>query len=64
MTLTVHNVAGQEVTRLVDQVLDAGSYHVTWDGTDSQGVKVGSGVYVFRMVAGSFAESKRVTLLK
>ena len=64
VTLTVHNVAGQEVARLVDQVLDAGSYHVTWDGTDSQGVKVGSGVYVFRMVAGSFAESRRVTLLK
>ena len=64
VTLTVHNVAGQEVARLVDQVLDSGSYHVTWDGTDSQGVKVGSGVYVLRMVAGSFAESKRVTLLK
>ena len=64
VTITVHNVAGQEVARLVDQVLDPGSYHVTWDGTDSQGVKVGSGVYVFRMAAGSFAESKRVTLLK
>jgi photosystem II stability/assembly factor-like uncharacterized protein len=62
--LTLYNVAGQVVRRLVDQEQIAGSYRVTWDGTDEQGREVGSGVYLCRLAAGAYQQTRRLALLK
>jgi M6 family metalloprotease-like protein len=43
--LVVYDVAGRVVRKLVDRQHTAGSYEVTWDGRDAQGVGLGSGVY-------------------
>jgi len=61
----VYNMAGQEIAVLADQAMHAGTYRISWDGRDTNGQAVGSGVYLYRVQAGDrFAESKRMTLLK
>jgi flagellar hook assembly protein FlgD len=63
--LTVYNLLGQEVVRLVDGVKQAGRYSVRWDGRNGQGQTVSSGVYLYRMTSSTgFSETKRMTLLK
>ena len=65
LTLTVYNLLGQEVIRLVDEVKAAGRYSVTWNGTNAHGVGVASGVYLYRLTsAAGSSELKRMTLLK
>jgi len=48
VTLTVYDVTGRVVRRLVDEVRPAGRHAVTWDGTDGTGRSVASGVYIVR----------------
>jgi hypothetical protein len=50
---------GEEVTTLVSQELPAGSYRSRWDARG-----VSSGVYFYRLVAGSFVETKKMLLLR
>jgi hypothetical protein len=65
VTLTMYNLLGQEIIRLVDQVQPAGPYAVTWNGRNTQGVSVASGVYMYRLTTDSgFQTTRRVTLLK
>ncbi|MCB0277043.1 MAG: hypothetical protein KDI06_19650, partial [Calditrichaeota bacterium] len=42
----------------------AGVYNYLWDGNNEAGVKVASGVYLYRMVAGNHVQTKRMILLK
>jgi flagellar hook assembly protein FlgD len=62
--LTLYNVAGQVVRRLVDQEQAAGRYHVVWDGKDDQGRDMVSGVYLYRMQAAPFQQTRRLVLVK
>ncbi len=49
VSLTVYDVTGQLVRTLVDQRIEAGMHSVTWDGRDSNGENVASGVYFYRL---------------
>ncbi len=62
--LDVINVLGQEVRTLVDEQLPAGEHSVVWDGTDSKGRQVSSGVYFYRLHAGEMTETRQMILLK
>ena len=62
--LSVYNAVGQEVVRLADELLEAGVYQANWDGRDKSGQQVSSGVYMYTLKVGDFAETKRMTLLK
>lgn len=62
--LDVFNLLGQKVRTLVDDQLGAGFKRVEWDGKDDNGADVASGVYLYRIKAGSFVESKKMMLLK
>jgi len=65
VTLTIYNLLGQRVIRLVDQVQVAGRYEAVWYGTHTRGAGVASGVYLYRIVSGSgYTDTKRMTLLK
>ena len=62
--LVIYNQIGQYVTTLVDQPMNAGEYQVSWNGLDSKGRPVSSGLYFYRMVAGSEQLVGKMTYLK
>lgn len=57
-------MAGRRVDTLHAGPQVAGTHAVTWNGTDSEGRRVASGVYLFRMQAGGRTYVTRGTLLE
>ena len=64
VAIEIHNILGQRIRTLVDRDMPAGSYTVTWDGTDDSGSRVASGVYLYRIDAADFVSTKKMILLK
>jgi hypothetical protein len=64
VTLNIYNLAGQKVVALIDRYQDAGMYSVRWDGRDSDGKMMSSGIYFYRLSAGDFIESRKMILMK
>ena len=62
--LTLFDVAGRKVRSLAAATLPAGAHDVVWDGRDDRGHSVGSGVYFYRLEAGSRILSRKMTLLE
>ena len=62
--LTIYNIRGQKVQTLVNEVKQPGSYKIEWNGKNSYSLEVGTGLYVVRMEAGEFIESKKILLMK
>jgi hypothetical protein len=63
-TLRVYDLAGRLVATLVDEVLDGGEYEPVWNGQDSQGARVASGVYIVELRSGGGERSRMVTLIE
>jgi photosystem II stability/assembly factor-like uncharacterized protein len=64
VTLRIFNVAGQEIRTLVREQQNTGVYRVRWDGKDDSGRSVASGLYFYRIKAGSYVASRKMTLIK
>jgi hypothetical protein len=64
VSVKVYNLLGQEVRRLVSEEKGVGVYQATWDGKDNVGTEVPSGMYLYKMVAGSFSETKKMMFMK
>ncbi len=64
VTLSVFNILGQEVRRLIDNSLAAGTYRLEWDGKTSGGQDAGSGVYFYKLTSGDVVISKKMVLLR
>jgi hypothetical protein len=62
--LVVYNLLGQAIRTLVDEEQAAGTFTAEWDGVNEHGVSVGSGVYVYRLEAGTFVQNRKMMLLK
>jgi hypothetical protein len=58
-TLKVFNILGQEVATLVNGETEAGSYEMTWNASG-----LSSGIYLYRLQAGKFIETKQMILLR
>jgi parallel beta-helix repeat protein len=59
VTLKVYDLLGREVATLVDEMRNAGSYDETFDAS-----RLASGVYVYKLVAGSFTLSRKLLLMR
>ena len=64
VSLIIYNLLGQEVKNLLQTSKPAGSYTITWDGTDNTGQQAGTGIYLYRLFAGDYTLSKKMLLLK
>jgi hypothetical protein len=59
VTVKVFNLLGEEVATLASQELNAGRYTVDWNANNAP-----TGVYFYRLTAGSFVDTKRMMLMK
>ena len=57
--LIVYDILGQEITTLVNEQLQPGTYEVTFDGSN-----LPSGVYFYRILSGDFSGIKKLLLVK
>jgi hypothetical protein len=65
LSLTIYNLVGQEVVKLVNnELLNAGSYTAQWDGRNSYGTKVASGIYIYELSAGKVNIANKMILMK
>ncbi|MGQ9642809.1 MAG: T9SS type A sorting domain-containing protein, partial [Ignavibacterium sp.] len=62
--LKVFDVLGKEVATLVDEYKSAGSYEVEFNSHSDGGQNLSSGVYLYKLQAGSFVETKKMILLR
>ncbi len=59
VVLTIYNILGEEIARLVDDVHSAGYYEATFDATN-----LSSGVYIYRISAGNFTQIRKMLLIR
>jgi len=64
MTLEIYNITGHRVRRLVNSQMSAGYHSVVWDGRDDAGDQVAGGIYLYRIQAGEFQQTRRMSMLK
>jgi flagellar hook assembly protein FlgD len=65
VSLKIYNVAGQLVRTLVNEELFPGTYTgVVWDGRDSSGNPIGSGVYLYNLNTPWCSETRKMVLLR
>ncbi|MCK4312468.1 MAG: right-handed parallel beta-helix repeat-containing protein [Candidatus Cloacimonetes bacterium] len=62
--IVIYNIKGQKVKTLVNEVLPAGEHSVIWNGRDSNGNRVSSGIYFYKLQSGKFEETKKMILIK
>jgi hypothetical protein len=64
VSLRIYDAAGRLVRVLAEGARPAGNYSELWDGRDSGGRAVASGIYFYRLTAGAFTETKKMALLR
>ncbi len=64
VSLVVYDLMGREITRLVDTDLGPGYHSAVWDGVNSRGTLVPSGIYIARLVTPAYSKSIKMVLLK
>jgi len=62
--LAVYNLQGQLVNIIASGAYPAGSHLATWDGKDSSGKDVGSGVYIYRLTTDKMTVTKKMLLVR
>ena len=64
IALRIYDVSGRLVRTLVADHLQAGIYERVWDGKDSGGRAVASGIYLYKLETKSVTETKKMILLR
>ncbi len=64
VSIVIYDISGSLVRTLVNDNRPAGNYQVAWNGQNDSGIGVSSGVYIYRLVAESFVQTRRMVMLK
>ncbi len=62
--LEIYNLMGQRIITLVSGYQNTGNYRVRWNGTDSNGNAVASGIYIYTFTAKGFNKSRKLILIR
>ena len=62
--VTVYDLLGNVVNNLVNTNQSSGYKSIQWDATNNQGEPVSAGVYLYKIQAGDFSQTKKMILLK
>ncbi len=63
-TLKIYNIRGERVKTLLDQEEAPGSYDIIWDGKDTAGNEVSSGIYFYQLRIKNHALTRKMVLLR
>ncbi|UCH10374.1 MAG: T9SS type A sorting domain-containing protein, partial [Fidelibacterota bacterium] len=64
VSLVVYDILGREVKTLVNDTKPEGKYSAFWNAHDNQGRRVSTGIYLYRIQAGDFIETRKIVVLK
>jgi hypothetical protein len=64
VTIKVYDLQGREVITLLNDEKTSGTYTVYWNGRNSSGQMVSSGVYLYKLSAGSYTKMCKMNLMK
>ena len=62
--IDIFNVTGQKVRTIVDEFIQPGYYHATWDGLNNRGHSVATGIYLYRVRVQDISLVRKMTLVK
>lgn len=62
--LNIYNTKGQLVRKLVDEPQSAGHHLIVWNGIDSTGQKVSSGLYLYKIQSGNYSATRKMIMMK
>ena len=62
--ITVYDMSGRVVRKLLNNVQKAGQNHIQWNGLNDQGMTVSSGSYLYNIQAGGHGETRKMVLLR
>ena len=62
--ITIYDLMGRIVNRLVNSEVKAGFHSLTWNAMDFNGISVSAGVYFYNIRVGDISQNKKVLLLK
>jgi hypothetical protein len=64
VVLKIYDMLGREIKTLVNNQMSAGKYSVAWKGDNNNGNKVTSGIYFYKISAGTFSTTRKMVVLK
>lgn len=64
VVIKIYNLMGEEIRTLVDDFKPAGIYRITWNGKDSNGQEVASGIYFYKAICGDKTQLRRMVKMK
>ena len=64
VNITIYDMLGREVKTLINQTQNSGYKSLIWDATNDYGEPVSAGLYLYRIRAGDFRQTKKMVLLK
>ncbi len=64
VVIRIYNVLGQQVTTLLNGYMMPGYHRIRWNATNSRGIKVSGGLYIYRIIFDGRSVSKKMVLIK
>ncbi|HHZ99380.1 MAG TPA: T9SS type A sorting domain-containing protein, partial [Candidatus Marinimicrobia bacterium] len=64
VTLTIYDIMGQKIRTVVNENQSSGFHSVLWDGKDNYNNPVSSGVYIYRIHAGDYIQTRKMILMR
>ncbi len=64
VVVKIYNLVGAEIRTLTDAPYAAGAHSLRWDGKDKHGKSVSNGIYLYQLRAGTFSQTKKLSLLQ
>ena len=64
VNIIIYDMLGRQVRTLLNQTQDAGFKSVIWDATNDYGKPVSAGVYLYKLQAGEFVQTRKMVLMK
>ncbi|MDP6629142.1 MAG: T9SS type A sorting domain-containing protein [Candidatus Marinimicrobia bacterium] len=64
VSLVIYDLLGREIRMLVNKIQRPGRYMIHWDGSNSAGMLVASGMYIYQLQSQNFITTKKIIYLK